>query len=102
MKNQKATEDSVGSKWSLTGLKQHYQANRIPHAPIFAQINDIVVKTLICVEPHMVGGCHKNGAFELYGFDILIDSELKPWLLEVNIQPSLSASSPLDRRIKYT
>lgn len=40
--------------------------------------------------------------FELYGFDILIDSNLKPWLMEVNICPSLSSSSPLDRRIKHT
>ena len=43
---------------------------------------------------------HKNVCFEIYGFDILIDKELNPWLLEVNVQPSLSSSSPLDKQIK--
>ena len=37
---------------------------------------------------------------ELYGFDVLIDSDLKPWLLEVNLSPSLGCDSPLDIRLK--
>jgi tubulin polyglutamylase TTLL4 len=44
----------------------------------------------------------RNCGFELYGFDILIDSNLKPWLMEVNVCPSLSSSSPMDRKIKHT
>lgn len=44
----------------------------------------------------------RNCGFEIYGFDILIDSKMKPWLMEVNVCPSLSSSSPMDRRIKHT
>lgn len=36
----------------------------------------------------------------MYGFDILIDKNLKPWLLEVNVLPSLSSSSPFDKMVK--
>lgn len=43
---------------------------------------------------------YKQTCFEIYGFDILIDSNLRPWLLEVNVLPSLSSSSPMDKFIK--
>lgn len=39
--------------------------------------------------------------FEVLGFDILLDSQLKPWLLEVNHTPSFQTDSNLDYKIKY-
>ncbi len=41
-----------------------------------------------------------NSCFDLFGFDILLDSNLNPWLLEVNLSPSMNCDSPLDQKIK--
>ena len=38
--------------------------------------------------------------FEILGFDILLDSKAKPWLLEVNQAPSFNTDTPLDERVK--
>ena len=94
------------SKWSFGALKKAYEEKGINYEFVFAQIKDVIVKTLIAVEPHIVGNIEKCpnknrfSCFELFGFDILIDANLKPWLLEVNVLPSLSSSSPFDKTIK--
>jgi hypothetical protein len=38
--------------------------------------------------------------FEVYGYDVLIEDNLKPWLIEVNASPSLTASTDADRSMK--
>jgi hypothetical protein len=41
-----------------------------------------------------------NNCFECLGFDILIDENIEPWLIEVNLSPSMGCDSPLDHSIK--
>jgi tubulin polyglutamylase TTLL4 len=64
----------------------------------------VIIKTILSVENPIVtsmgGTKYKQKCFEIYGFDILIDRDFKPWLLEVNVSPSLSSSSPMDKYIK--
>ena len=64
-----------------------------------------MIKTIMSAETSMVNLFQNNVAsryscFELFGFDILLDSKLKPWLIEVNISPSLHSSSSLDLDVK--
>ena len=38
--------------------------------------------------------------FEILGIDIMIDQNLKPWLIEVNNLPSFGTDSKLDKQVK--
>lgn len=38
--------------------------------------------------------------FEILGIDVMLDSKLKPWLIEVNHTPSFTTDTPFDYQIK--
>ena len=64
---------------------------------MFDGIQSIILKCFKAVKDKISKDKH---CFELYGYDILIDDDLKPWLIEINSNASLTASTELDAETK--
>ncbi|XP_078090678.1 tubulin polyglutamylase TTLL5 isoform X2 [Mustelus asterias] len=97
--------EDYGNKWSMSAMLRYLKQEGTDTAALMAQIEDLIIKALIAAELHIASASkmfvpHRGNCFELYGFDVLIDSNLKPWLLEVNLSPSLACDAPLDLKIK--
>ena len=88
-----------GGKWSISNLRFYLEQTRgkIATDKCFDEINNIIYISLKSVQSVIINDKH---CFECYGYDILIDANLKPWLIEVNASPSLSTTTEPDRVLK--
>uniref|UniRef100_A0A034WF49 Polyglutamylase complex subunit TTLL1 n=1 Tax=Bactrocera dorsalis TaxID=27457 RepID=A0A034WF49_BACDO len=89
-----------GGKWSVQNLALYLEGTRGKEVTdrLFGSIAWLIVHSLRAVAPVMASDRH---CFECYGYDIIIDNNLKPWLVEVNASPSLTSTTVTDRILKY-
>ncbi|KAK4316307.1 hypothetical protein Pmani_012525 [Petrolisthes manimaculis] len=94
-----------GHKWTLKSLWGYLKAKGVDTSALWSRVADLVIKTVISGEHDIVVRSRRNvrsrySCHELFGFDVILDERLRPWLLEVNISPSLHSASPLDHSVK--
>ncbi|XP_026193567.1 probable tubulin polyglutamylase TTLL9 [Cyclospora cayetanensis] len=99
-KNLETYDEEAGGKWPLRSLKlflmTKFGQDRVEH--LMRNIQEMILKSLLAVQKTIL---HDKHCCELYGYDVIVDSSLKPWLLEVNASPSLTATTEEDYRFKF-
>jgi hypothetical protein len=57
-----------------------------------SRMKDIVIDCFMSVRTKM--NANKRQCFEVFGFDFLIDEDMRTWLIEINTNPYLGTPSP--------
>ncbi len=85
----------------LHGYRKLLETEDIDPGPVFAEARDALVQSVIACRDQALRESrgatpHLDGCFELLGPDILVDEDLRPWVLELNVFPSLDVSPESD------
>ncbi|XP_072759435.1 probable tubulin polyglutamylase TTLL9 [Anoplolepis gracilipes] len=89
-----------GCKWALCKLKDYLIADHGAEVVenLMQRITGVIMASLLAVQPAMM---QDRNCFELYGYDVLLSDDLRPWLLEVNASPALTGTDKEDYRLKF-
>ncbi|XP_053602839.1 probable tubulin polyglutamylase TTLL2 isoform X2 [Plodia interpunctella] len=93
-------KDRIGSgcKWTLKQVRRALTGRwGAAEWLVWQRIRALVTLTLLA---QATGTPPARNCFEFYGFDVLLDDSLKPWLLEVNLSPALAADCEADVTVK--
>ena len=86
-KNMKNMEDS--NLWNLDTFQKYCARNNINYEKLYSEVGDIFIKMMITVREKIIDNIEKTNMqysnfYHLIGFDIILDENLKPYLLETN------------------
>jgi len=81
-----------GRYWSIKEMLEYMEKAGHDSEALWRRIKQMVVKMVLAVETKFVYRARKyvqyrGNCFELLGLDVLIDQELRPWLIETNPDP---------------
>lgn len=108
MFNTSAIDMNVGHKRSMTSVFKLLEKEGVNMDKVRQGIHEIIVKTIITGQPllsHLYNLSQPENyandmCFQILGFDIILEADATPRLLEVNHTPSFVADTPLDETIK--
>lgn len=99
-KGHKQTQFEIeGNMWCMEQFEEYLEeeyGGNIWEEKISESIKNIVINSLESVQDMFEA---KDGCFELFGYDIMIDDEFNGWLIEVNSSPAMDYSTPVTTRL---
>lgn len=106
--NEDKNNMSVGHKRSITAVLKLMQEKGVDVERLLVKIHQLIVKTLISGLSQLkfqyrscqLENYRSDMCFEILGFDVILNEDLEPFLLEINYTPSFTTDTPLDETIK--
>ncbi len=93
------TTEIEGSMWHSEEFAEYLMeqyGSDLWEEQIKPKIKNIVTYSLECVQDMM--DTRKN-SFELFGYDIMLDENLNPWLIEINSSPAMDYSTQVTKEL---
>lgn len=91
--------DIEGNMWSSEDFADHL-ADRFGEGTyenkIWPQIKKYVKASLMAVKDQVD---NRKNSFEFFGYDLMVDEDLRVWLIEVNSSPTMEKSTPTTERL---
>ncbi|KAH0788548.1 Tubulin-tyrosine ligase family protein [Histomonas meleagridis] len=94
------SEDGKGNKWTHNPFWPYLDEHGYDSNKVRSQIEDAIVTVLIASRETFMSQNNHRLSFEMFGFDVMLDSDGNPYVLEVNVTPALGTSSKLDMYVK--
>jgi len=93
-------DDGKGNKWSFAPLWPYLEAQGIDAKLLRNRIEDAFTALFIASRDLFIHQVNHRQSFELFGIDVMLDTNGNFFILEVNVSPALGVPSRLDLEIK--
>ncbi len=95
--SQKAEEENVGAVWSLTAYLERLKADGVDVAALREELKALARGFLRMVHAEGIFAQQakfprRSFPFKLFGLDVLIDADAKPWLIEAQRKPAMGGA----------